>query len=59
MIPALMRRWNKAAQALGDDETACSLELQLAILDHWTDGDAILQALQRVPPRFDAMRERR
>jgi hypothetical protein len=32
--------------------------LQLAIVRDWTDGDAILQALHRVPPGFDAMGER-
>ncbi|MGA2264677.1 MAG: hypothetical protein ABSH28_25015, partial [Acidobacteriota bacterium] len=37
-IPALLKRWNKAARAAGDDETACSLELQLAIVRDWTDG---------------------
>jgi hypothetical protein len=57
-IPALLKRWNKAARAVGDDATACSLELQLAILRDWTDGDAILQAFHRIPPGFDAMRER-
>jgi len=57
-IPALLKRWNKAARAIGDNETACSLELQLAILCDWTDGDAVLQALHRVPPGFDAIRER-
>ncbi len=57
-IPALLKRWNKAARNVGDDETACALELQLAILHDWTNGDAILQALPRIPPGFDAMRER-
>jgi hypothetical protein len=57
-IPGLLKRWNKAARAVGDNETACALELQLAILRDWTDGDAVLQALHRVPPSFDAIGER-
>ena len=57
-IPGLLKRWNKAARAVGDNETACALELQLTILRDWTGGDAILQALHRVPPRFDAIEER-
>ncbi len=57
-IPGLLKRWNKAARAVGDNETACALELQLAILRDWTGGDAVLQALHRVPPGFDAIGER-
>jgi len=58
-IASFLKRWIKVTRAAGDEETACSLDLQLAILRHWTDGDAILQALQRVPsPGFDRMRER-
>ena len=57
-IQALLKLWNKAARAAGDDATACSLELQLSVLRDWTDGDAVLQAFGRIPPGFDAMRER-
>jgi hypothetical protein len=58
-VASLLKRWIKVARAVGDEETACSLELQLAALRHWIDGDAILQALQRVPsPSFDRTRER-
>jgi len=57
-IPGLLKRWNKAARAVGDNETACALELQLAILRDWTDGDAVLQALHHVPPCLDAIGER-
>ena len=57
-IPGLLKLWNKAARAVGDNGTACALELQLTILRDWTGGDAILQALHRVPPTFDAIEER-
>jgi hypothetical protein len=57
-VPGILKRWNKAARAVGDNETACTLELQLTILRDWTDGDAVLQALRRLPPGIDAIGER-
>jgi hypothetical protein len=57
-IRALLKRWEKASLAVKDMETACALELQLAILDCWADGDAVFLALQSVPRSFEAIEDR-
>lgn len=58
-VLSLLKHWLNLAQAVEDKETACALELQLAILLHGTEGDVILEALRRVPsPGFDCLRER-
>jgi len=57
-IRALLNRWRKAARAIGDCEAACALDLQVAVLRDCRDGDAIMQALRNVSPRFRAIAER-
>jgi hypothetical protein len=58
-VISLLSHWLKLALALGNEEQVWALKLQLVVLRRWTDGDAILEALRRVPsPRFDSIRER-
>jgi hypothetical protein len=58
-VISLLSHWLKLAQAVGNEEQVCALKLQLVVLRRWTNGDAILEALRRVPsPRFDHIRER-
>jgi len=58
-VISLLGHWLKVALAPGNEEQVWALKLQLVVLRRWTDGEAILEALQRVPsPRFDYIRER-
>jgi len=58
-VISLLAHWLKLALALGNEEQVWSLKLQLVVLRRWTDGEAILEALQRVPsPGCDYIRER-
>jgi len=56
---SLLGHWLKLALALGNEEQVWALKLQLVVLRRWTDGEAVLEALRRVPsPGFDSIRER-
>jgi hypothetical protein len=54
----LLESWRKVAKGLGQEETACALDLQLAVGRQWADGDAVLEAFRQVSsPRFSTMRD--
>jgi hypothetical protein len=55
----LLESWRKVATGLDQEETACALEVQVAVGQRWGDGDAVLEAFGRVPlPRFASLRDR-
>jgi len=55
----LLESWRKVATGVGQDESACALELQVAVGRRWKDGDAALEAFRRdSSPRFATMRDR-
>ncbi len=54
-VVGLLDVWRKAAQALGEDETACALGLQAALCRGWADWDASLDAFEDIPPSFSGL----
>lgn len=55
----LLEAWRKVATGLGEDELACTLELQVAVSRHWADGDATLEAFRRArSPQFVSTHDR-
>ena len=55
----LLTSWNKAAAALGREDTAEAIQLQSCLVADWRNWDKALAAFKRVPsPGLDAMRDK-
>ena len=54
----LLESWRKISSQLGREEEGHALELQITIARAWTDGDAVLPAIEALPERFEPLGKR-